>query len=245
MTECFLIRSQPSPKVAIVYTAVPSKIECESFAQHFVDSYRQYPSGVDHSVTVVCNGGQLQPRVKSMLTNEGFSIHVRNNAGWDIGGYIEMARKTDPDLLVCFGESVYFHRSGWLERIVSAWRRYGPGMYGMFSSNLVSSHMNTSAFACTPYFLREYPTVVEHHERYEFEHGPLALWRRINRQNFPTKLVTWSGVYDPPQWRQPENILWRGDQSNCLVFCNHTDRYFASPPATKHAWEQGADQPFR
>jgi len=57
--------------------------------------------------------------------------------------------------------------------------------------------------------------------------------------------VTWDGTWDPFQWRYPDNILWRGNQTNCLVYCNHTDRYNAAPVETRRNWERGADQPFK
>jgi hypothetical protein len=118
-------------------------------------------------------------------------------------------------------------------------------MYGLFSSHLARAHMNTTAFAVDPRYLLGHAKVTNHRERYEFEHGERALWRRLANFNIPTLFVTWDGVWKPRQWRYPQNILWRGDQSNLLCWCNHTDRYAAAPPETKRNWEAGADQLFR
>lgn len=67
------------------------------------------------------------------------------------------------------------------------------------------------------------------------------MWIRVQKAGSPAMLVTWDGVYTYDQWREPENILWRGDQSNCLVWCNHTLRYMLAPTQTKINWEAGAD----
>lgn len=165
----------------------------------------------------------------------------QNDEGWDIHGYQDTASKFQCEMLVCLGESCYFNRPNWLVPIVEAWKRYGPGMYGFIASFLVRPHLNTTCFAVAPQFLLGWPTVTNHPNRYSFEHGQYAFWNQMQKFRKPTKLVTWDGVYDPPQWRYPKNILWRGDQSNCLIRCNHMDRYDAAEPTTKNQWSYAAD----
>jgi hypothetical protein len=118
-------------------------------------------------------------------------------------------------------------------------------MYGFFASYLVRAHMNTTAFVVAPECLKIYPRPTDRASRYEMEHGTHALWRTLQAEGRPTKLVTWDGFYDPWQWRLPRNILWRGTQANCLAFCSHTDRYFAADHSTKQRWERMIDQPFK
>ncbi len=67
-----------------------------------------------------------------------------NDAGWDIAAFQDVAGQTDCEMLVCLGESVYFHRPGWLKRMVEAWKVHGPGMYGFWASYLVRAHLNTT-----------------------------------------------------------------------------------------------------
>lgn len=165
----------------------------------------------------------------------------QNDDGFDLHGYQDVARKFKCDMLVCLGESVYAWKENWLVPIVEAWKRYGPGMYGFFSSFLVRPHLNTTAFAIDPVFLMGWPTITTHYSRYQAEHGKYSLWKHLAEFKRPTKLVTWDGVYDPPQWRYPKNILWRGDQSNCLLRCNHLDRYDAAEPETRKRWAYSAD----
>ena len=69
------------------------------------------------------------------------------------------------------------------------------------------------------------------------------MWRRVAAMGLPVRLVTWDGEWRPEEWRQPENILWKGDQTNCLMWCNHVDRYFEAAPDTRWKWERATNQP--
>lgn len=233
-------------KVVIIYIAVTHSPKLEHYAARFVATMQLYPPGYEFRLIVCCNGGSLARDKEMLFLTVPHEFYIRpNDPSWDIGGYQFVADQIDCDIVVCMGESVFFHRAGWLTRIIESWQKYGPGFYGFFSSNLVRSHMNTTAFAVSPLHLKTYPKVKDKKDRYEFEHGHNALWRRLAFQGKPTKFVTWSGEYDPRDWRKPENILWKGDQSALLVHCNHTERYESANDDTKRKWQAGADQPFK
>lgn len=231
-------------KVVVAYIAVTNAPHTAEMSSRFVGSWLACPPGADCELVVVCNGGPL-PTETALLFDAlgGKMLPKENDGGWDIGGFQHAAGVMPSDLLVCCGESVYWHRAGWLARIVNGWSQFGPGMYGMFSSNICRAHMNTTAFATAPIYLQQYPRVTTHAQRYEFEHGVHAFWRGLRGQGRPTKFVTWDGYWDQQHWRYPENILFRGDQSNLLARCNHTDRWFAADLATKMAWGSHADSP--
>jgi hypothetical protein len=119
-------------------------------------------------------------------------------------------------------------------------------MYGVFSSHAVRAHLNTTAFVVPPKVLKEYPWPLRNRsERYGAEHGQNAIWRWMHAKGYPTMLVTWDGAWLPGAWRFPTNIMSRGDQSNCLMFCNHTDRWALAPLPTKINWSKAGDRPFR
>jgi len=65
------------------------------------------------------------------------------------------------------GESVYFHREGWLKRLADAWAKFGPGMYGPFGSNLLRPHLQTTAFCTSPALLQRCPISTK--DRYSWE----------------------------------------------------------------------------
>lgn len=191
---------------------------------------------------VACNGGPLPLETALMFSPLQCQFLPRpNDEGWDIAAFQSVAHKFPCDMLVCLGESVYFHKPNWLVPIVEAWKKFGPGFYGFFSSFLVRPHLNTTAFACDPRFLNGYPRVSDHYHRYQFEHGKDSMWSRFAKFGRPVKLVTWESTYDQPQWRYGKNIMWHGDQSDCLVYCNHVDRWASANAETKSRWTKGAD----
>jgi len=238
-------------KILLCYITVTGGAKTLEYAHRFACTYSQHPPGYPHDQVVVCNGGRPAPEMEFMygILNNGARMLVReNDGGWDISAYIEVARDLgqDYDLMLCLGESIHFHRFGWLLRLVEAYRTHGPGMYGAFASNTVRAHINTTGFAISPRFLAEWPTpVTNRQERYDFEHGENSIWRRTQAEGFPTMLVTWDGFWHPQAWRVPANILWRGNQTNCLMYCSHTDNWFAADKERRARWLRMADAPFR
>lgn len=159
-----------------------------------------------------------------------------DNSGQDIGLFQMLAITSQADMMACYGESAYFHREGWLLRMVEAWKRNGPGLYASNTSNQVRPHVQTSGFACPVMLIREYPVKVNTKaDRYAFEHGENCITHQAVRSGFPVMLVTWGGEYNATIWRQPENVYRKGDQSNCLCFNNHTDGYFVMDGAAQVA----------
>lgn len=234
-------------KVVVAYIAVTHGTATEDFASRFSATYQMFPAGHDHQLIIACNGGPLSFERAMLFANLNCEFFPRqNDPGWDLSAYIDIAKQTDADMLVCLGESVYFHRAGWLARLVDAWVKHGPGMYSPFASHCVRAHLNTTAFACSPKHIAKYPyPVVDRATRYAFEHGENAMWRILNRLGYPVMMVTWDGEWMPGQWRYPDNIMMRGNQSNCLMFCNHSDRWALAPLHTKLSMSAASDRPFK
>ncbi len=231
-------------KVDVVYTCVPANPTSLCLATRFVATNANFPGGADHRTIAMFNGSEMSQPLGMLFSSIDAITFTRSNDGWDIGGYIEAARGicADSDLMVCLGESVHFHKPGWLSKIIQAFSNYGPGMYGMLSSFVVRPHLQTTAFCITPNLLAKYPRrVMSKADRYYFEHGENCFANWLKFQRFPVKLVTFDGIYDEPMWRIPKNILWKGDQSNCLVWCNHTDNYTKATPKIRDFWQRAAD----
>lgn len=233
-------------KIVVAYIAVTQGPLTADYSARFVGSYLACPPEAEHQTVIVCNGGPLPLETSLLFSSLGVVFLPRvNDPGWDISGFMDVAAKVPCDVLVCLGESVYFHRTGWLRRIAEAWGKHGPGVYGFFSSHLVRAHLNTTAFVCAPADLLEYPRPTSQAQRYDFEHGVHSFWRHVKAKGRPAMLVTWDGEWSAPHWREGANILWRGDQTNCLAYCCHTDRYRAAPPEVKKRWARWADWPFK
>lgn len=234
-------------KIVVAYIAVSQGVLTADYCARFVGTYLAAPPGIAHQTIIVANGGPL-PKETALLFDSIPDCHFLprpNDPGYDISAFQQVAAEIPCDMLVCLGESVYFHRHGWLKKMAEAWETFGPGMYGFFSSYLVRAHLNTTGFVIAPEHLTAYPKVTNHAERYEFEHGQNCLWKKVQAKGNPAKFVTWDGAWDPFQWRVPRNILWKGTQENLLAFCSHTDRYRAADLKTRMAWERWINGPFR
>ncbi len=230
----------------ITYITVSGGERTERYAQRFTSSWHNNPPGSDNwGLVVVANGGPPSATVSRHFDSFGASWLPRDNSGHDIAAYIDVAGKAECyDFLLCLGQSVYFHRAGWLKRLTEVCQKYGPGMYGFYSSNIVSKHLNTTAFAVSPELLRGWAQVVDtKQKRYDFEHHPThSFWRQVEALGRPVKLVMWDHCLDPWQWRTTENEFWRGDQSQCLMWCSHTDRFANAVKATRTRWTNNADR---
>ena len=228
----------------ICYITVAGGEQTERYAQRFTSSFKNFPPGADNwNMCVVSNGGPPHPNVSRHFTGLKACFWERDNSGWDIGGYLDVARHANNhDAILCAGQSCYFHRSGWLARLQQVWEARGAGFYGAFASNLVSPHLNTTFFACDPTLLRAYTDSVKtRQDRLNFEHGPHAMWRRVYALNKPVRVVTFSGDYDPQLWRTPTDGFWSGNQSDCLCWCGHTDKWANAKPELKRKWTRNAN----
>lgn len=236
-------------KIVVCYIAVTNGPITADYAARFCATYHEFPAGIEHEVLVIANGGPLPQEISLMFEPMKAKMYPRaNDPGWDVSAYQDAARGpcASADMMFCCGESVYFHREGWLARLVDAWKKHGPGMYGPYASNTIRGHLNTTAFFTAPAIIRSYPLRVStRSDRYQFEHGENALWRRVAQRGLPVRMVTWDGEWPPQTWRSPRNILWRGDQSNTLCWCNHTQRFAEADAKTKQNWLRTCDQAFR
>ncbi len=238
------------PKIAVLYTCVSQGPKTDDLVARFASTYHSFPPGYPHDLVCVCNGGVPTSVQAATLAAAGTPKFFprKNTPGFDLDGYMDAARGPckDYDMLLLLGESCTFWRAGWLARLVEAWQKLGPGMYGPFSSNCLRPHLQTTGFACAPAMFNYWPEPIRNRQdRMAFEHGPAAFWRRVAAHGWPVALVTWSGEYKPRKWREPENILWKGDQSALLWHCNHSDRFAVGTPHRKRSWQAQADAPFR
>jgi hypothetical protein len=245
--NCWLLNpGLNTPPIVIAYIAVTDGGNIDSYAPRFVRTIKEHPPGVDCRIVIVCNGGPLSDRRRAYFDGLKCEFLERpNDFGWDISAYQHVARLNPDAFLCCFGESVHFHRRNWLLRMAVSRSEYGSGMYGFLATHDVRAHLNTTAFCSDARLLIKYPTVLNHESRYAFEHSYQSFWKRINAGGHTAAFVTFDGIWFPGEWRDPQNILHRGDQSNLLVWCNHVERYAHADPNTKQAWSARADSVFR
>lgn len=207
-------------KIALVYIHPTVKAPTYGpLAQRFVSTYMENPPGVaDHELYICINGsipmGDWNHKLFNPLAPHFFQ---HNNHGQDIGAYQFAADFIDCDLMVCLGAPVYFHKPGWLDRIVMAYEENGPAVYSPWGFHTPLPHLRTTAFWCPPELLNAYPTRVSDQERYAFEHSEKSFTLWSQKQGFEPLMVTWRGVYSMPAWKP---VTW--DES--LIIDQHMHR---------------------
>lgn len=198
-----------------------------AYSKRFAQSYRTFTPGYNHSLVVVCNCDKPNDDVRNTFNNIPCIFVEGDNIGWDIGAYQCVAHSTDADMMLCLGSSSHFKRSGWLKRMVDVFQHHGPNLYGAMASQEITPHIRTIGFWFPPELLRNYPhEIVSYDDRHEFEHGlySFTTWAELN--GYKARMVTWSGIYDKSQWNNTvKNGFRNGNQSECLVFDNFTDRH--------------------
>lgn len=230
-------------KICLCYIMVPAVQELAALHSRFINSYLAFPPGVEHYTTIICNGSAPSDYQRSQFAQfPDLMFYERSNEGWDIGGFLEYSKYCGADMMICMGSNTFLNRAGWMKRFVEARQKHGAGLYGAFASYEIRPHLNTTAFCVAPDLLRRCPSKVETKaERYDWEHGPNNFWQMIAKEGLPTKLVLWSGEYDWQDWRKPQNIFRRGNQSNCLCGWRLTQHYAEASAKDKAYLERVTD----
>lgn len=205
------------------------------WTRRFYETYEKFKGDVPHQLLVVncglSSGGRLD----------------YSGRGWDVGAFqfANQVLQDELDFLIFMNTANHFWRPGFLERMVGARERYGPGMYGPSCSYEISPHIRTPCFAVDPKEFVQYPfKIVDRTGTFRSEAGDqnITAWYRSTGR--PTLMIAADGNdYPLPEWRNPTNVFRRGDQTNCLVWDRHMDYYQAAPPEEKLQLERTADNP--
>jgi len=249
-------------KIELIYLHVlgksspfaPDPTYYEKYNLRFAETYAKHPAGVDHTLRVVFCGRPAEPREQEIyagLPNVTFDCYT--GAGWDIGAHQEISRNLDCDMVYCLATPVHFWQPDWLTPIADAFEDHGDGLYGPMGSNENMPHIRTSAFAFSPETMRQYPHLIDSREtcfHFEsgfksdgtmYEQGQKSFTNWMTEQGKPVLMVTRNGCFGKRDWRKPENIFRRGDQTNCLLWDRHNDIYSAATPDEKATLERLAD----
>ncbi len=215
-------------KVSVVMVRVNTKPEYRHGEQRLLDSYLKFDAGHPHDLVIIDRCGDSPDDVE-------FAKHVRyDSGGWDCGAWLWASRNIQSELLFCFNSSTYVTGDGWLKKFVDAVEANGKGLYGPLSSYEIIPHIRTPCFVFDPDSMSQYPKECEDREStyrcevFGWPDGTPNFTQFVRLKGLQTRLVTWDGSYDLPDWRKPPNIFRRGDQSNLIVKDRHCEAYEAS-----------------
>jgi hypothetical protein len=247
----FVKPKSSATKVDLLYICVRSPSEpnvprnFRESHERFVRTYKQFKPSIPHRLIVVCYNGERDREVDELFgsLNPEY-MHYRGTA-FDIGTYLTIGRTLDSDFVLCCGSNVHFWKHGWLERMVEAFQKHGPGAYAPMASYETSPHLRTCCIGTTPKLLRQYPhPITTREETYMFESGMWNFTHWIQSQGLPALMVMQDEELAQPEWRKPANIFRRGDQSNCIIWDRHTLVYQSSTPDAKAHLAKMADGGF-
>ncbi len=229
-------------KVCLVYHHVPGLVtdvgETQIAADRFYQTYKAFDPGYPHELI--------------------WNLH--DSPGRDIAAHQAIAPYLDCDFAVFMCARVFFWKDGWLKRLVEAREKHGDGLYGAMSSleacpleqdHTPNPHIRTCFFGMRPKFLRSILNdVVTKECGFRFESSRSGLtghclfasnWCNAKGEAFTVRMVTWDGSYELNDWRKPENVYRKGDQSNLIAFDRHTSIYDAATTDQKSFLEKIAN----
>lgn len=235
-------------KVEILYTYIVRGSEPENPVnfqiahQRFVDTYRAFKPSIPHVLRAVCYNGERDEPAERVFSGLNVEWSYYNGSGFDLGAYQAVGGTLDSDFVVCFNSQIHFHRSGWLERFVTAFERHGEGVYGAMGSFENSPHLRGPCMAMPPKLLRQYPHRIDSRESaHRAESGDRNLTQWVISQGKPALMVTWDQALEQKDWRKPRGIFRRDNQENCIVWDRHTKYWEDAPPEEKAALARSAD----
>lgn len=199
----------------------------KTFTKRFIRTYKQHCTRPDLKLHVVrCGEGEISEKENLMFRDMNAIFHRYTGPGWDWGAFQSIANELDCDMVFWMSTPVYFWTVGWIDRMIEVINHYGDGLFGPMASYECQPHIRTGCAAWSPKSLREFKLEIKNHGN--ASQAELTFAKHIQDLGKPVKMVTWEDCYDQPDWRKPDNIFRRGDQSNCMVWDRHTDIYACS-----------------
>jgi hypothetical protein len=193
-------------------------------ARRFVKTYRDYPALHDHQLIVVFTGAWPSQGQIEIYENLAIRPMLYTGNGWCSGAHQHAAFHMTSEMAFFSTNRTYFVREGWLRRLMESRIKHGYGFYGTMSSFDRQPHLRTNFYGLDPAYFRTCQHRFDSREdTWRLEHGEWNI-SKFHADNFPaSKLVTWDGEYSISDWRKPDGIFRRGDQSNLLVRDRHTE----------------------
>jgi hypothetical protein len=224
-------------KVAIAYP-----VPCDSqetwdrfkpFVQRFINTWNKFPPGIRVQVSfVVCGNWFYEFQMMSLkMMPDPTSYHLvyYPGNGCDFGAQQFLSwRHQENTFQVNFTTRAYFHRAGWMARLVAARNLYGPGLYGMSCAKEGGKfHLCTRGFAYDTDDYALYPTEIVSRDQGVFmECGDGCLLDFFHGIGREAHIVYWDkvGRCDEKAMDWP-NSYRNGNQEQMLVWDKHTQAY--------------------
>lgn len=210
--------------------------------KRFTVTFRQFEPGADYELRASYHWGELTDRIRRMFYGIKTCFWPYNEDGCDIGSAQVVACHSPKEFIVAFPTHAFFHRGGWLKRLMEARKFYGPGLFGASASFEEAPHVRTAGYGLDADIWHAYPHLITSREECsQFERGPKSITEFVSGHGMPAVQVTWDGFQELDSWREPLGIFRRGEQNAMLWWDRHTQIYSEADPDHKKVLEDLAD----
>lgn len=224
-------------KIVVVYVyAALAGAQYEDYAFRFLKNYNEFPPGLDHDTVVVLNGVRKSSELACLFSPlRNCRLLEHDNSGYDIGSFQRVAREVPADLMVFFGASTFFTRSGWMIRMATAFNQHGNAQYGAMGNRGnqqvgVWPHIRTTAFWMDPKLMNAYPIKVNQPaQRHPFEHGKDCFTEWVSKIGLKSWVITWYNDLLWAGWDSDPNGFHKGNQSALLAGDHICERPYYPP----------------
>lgn len=202
------------------------------FIQRFCDTWRKFPPGCDCDLIAVVNNADATNELHEIC--DGLPVHfIRYDGNGADAASWQLASQHNPGrFMVASTSRTYFFRAGWLNQLVEARRKFGPGIYSTSASKEGGTfHLCIRFFGIDTDIFNEYPHQIDTRDKGCFfeigrdnPHGPLGKW--VSKLG-AAYVVYWD--YTVPIELAPiffiENGFRDGNQEQMLGWDKHTSAY--------------------
>lgn len=208
------------------------------FVRRFSRTWREFSPGAECKLMLVANNSDPTMIAQEIFKDVEAEWVRYDGAGCDAGSW-QLAANLIHGFQINFTTRCYFHRSGWLKRLVDARKLGGPGLYGTAASHEGGRwHVCLRAWGIDAEDFREYPVKLDTRDKgvpFEVgngdEPGSLTKWMAL-RKKLP-QVVYFDSSHGQLTWDSVDNIFRRGNQEQMLVWDRHSDLWRDADEAEK------------
>lgn len=213
--------------------------------ERFVDRFKKFPPTTEYTLMAVANWGMPTDEIRSWFYDINTNWIAYYGHKCDLGSWMHVAMGGLADeFIICCTSMVYFHRAGWLERLVAARIKYGPGLYSTSASHECGQlHACNRCFGIDAQLLASYPHKFTD-RNVKLEVGKESLNQHVLDHGGTIRVVMWDGIYQTEQVFKVDNRFRDGNQQQVLVWDRHTDNYVNANAVEKERLKRLADGPY-
>lgn len=238
--------------ISIFYIARGKDLNSIFSFKNFAKSYTAHPSGIDHKLYIIFKGfynPEHIKRAKSCFKNLHYESLYFTDDSFDIGAYLDAAKKIDSKYICCLKTSSVILAHNWLLKLYVNLSDSSVGLVGASGSfeslrhndcknfpDFPNPHIRSTAFMLKSRYMVKFFAnykIKSKDDAWLFESGQFSLTNLIYAQGKECLIVGKNGRgYSSPFWKVSGTYRF-GSQENLLVGDNITKFYMNAPSSFK------------